>query len=53
MSPNNDLGKSYAEYKKIRGREKLAIKKRHQKGDFYPDWCQLVSETKIISIKIL
>jgi len=37
MSPNNDLGKSYAEYKKIRGREKLAIKKRHQKGDFYPD----------------
>lgn len=37
MSPNNDLGKAYAEYKKIRGHEKLAIKKRHQKGNFYPD----------------
>lgn len=37
MSPTNDLGKAYAEYKKIRGREKLTIKKRHQKGNFYPD----------------
>lgn len=37
MIPNNDLGKAYAEYKKIRGREKLAIKKRNQKGNFYPD----------------
>lgn len=37
MTPNNDLGKAYAEYKKIRSREKLAIKKRHQQGHFYPD----------------
>lgn len=37
MLPTNDLGKAYAEYKKIRGYEKLAIKKRHQKGMFYRD----------------
>ncbi|MGR8774164.1 hypothetical protein [Leuconostoc citreum] len=37
MVPNNELGKAYAAYKKIRAREKLAIKKRHQHGNFYPD----------------
>ncbi|WP_349551448.1 hypothetical protein [Leuconostoc pseudomesenteroides] len=35
--PNNELGKAYAKYKEIRGYQKLAIKKRHQKRSFYPD----------------
>lgn len=37
MVPNNELGKAYAKYKEIRGYQKLAIKKRHQKRSFYPD----------------
>lgn len=37
MIPNNELGKAYASYKEIRGRQKFAIKRRHQKRSFYPD----------------